>query len=446
MSRSADRPSLAVEADPDEGERAVPSRDADERGYRSYEIYQRRRITESSPDILPRHLWSDRYLDDPYGLVGALREHGPCYRDWAGNAFWVTRYDDVTSVLVDDANFETRTWRWSFDLHRRGRDLGRHVPVMQAEADVWDADAADVAERLVARALGAEGEVALGVADRLAAELECRVLGLDPDDWPWFVSTVGRLRNAGMADPAGRASALSAFDELAARFDRLVDERRGDDGADLISVAARLELDRPVGGDDIAATVVEADPQTLPGSMANLWFLLATHPGHAERIVDDRRLVVAGWLEAVRHSPPVVAAERWARHEVERFGQLLPEGARVICSVAAANRDPRIFGDPDTFDPFRLDLCQREPRGHHRADGLAAGVVPALGPPSLFPAVPEDRPRSRYARVRDVAVVATGALLDRVGVPALADPEAARPSASRLGGPHRSWELVVERT
>ena len=41
-----------------------------------------------------------------------LREHHPCYRDWVGNRFWITRYDDVTSVFADDANYESRSKRW----------------------------------------------------------------------------------------------------------------------------------------------------------------------------------------------------------------------------------------------------------------------------------------------------------------------------------------------
>ena len=76
------------------------------------------------------------------------------------------------------------------------------------------------------------------------------------------------------------------------------------------------------------------------------------------------------YLETLRHSTPIVFAKRFARHEVERFGRLLPAGALVLCCAGAANRDPEIFADPDQFIVDRKDLCQREPRGHYRADGL----------------------------------------------------------------------------
>jgi pulcherriminic acid synthase len=128
---------------------------------------------------------------------------------------------------------------------------------------------------------------------------------------------------------------------------------------------------------------------------------------------------------------------------VERFGRLLPDGALVVCSAAAANRDPRVFHDPDRFDVLRRDLCQREPRGHYRADGLASGVAFGLGTPSKYPAVPEDRPRSRYAITRDAVTTASQVLLDTVTDLRVADGAAPVLRSLRLGEMHTCWELPV---
>jgi hypothetical protein len=46
-------------------------------GYRTYEVYQRERVGETTNLIKPRQLISDDYLRDPYPLVGILREHSP---------------------------------------------------------------------------------------------------------------------------------------------------------------------------------------------------------------------------------------------------------------------------------------------------------------------------------------------------------------------------------
>jgi hypothetical protein len=146
-------------------------------------------------------------------------------------------------------------------------------------------------------------------------------------------------------------------------------------------------------------------------------------------------------LETFRHSTPVTAAKVYARHEVERFGRLLPEGALLVCSAAAANRDPRVFAEPDGFVVDRKDLCHREARGQYRADGLATGLTFGLGLPSRHPAVPEDRPRSRYALVRDTIVAVSSVLLDRLDDLALSPGARTGLTSRRLGDMHTCWAL-----
>ena len=131
---------------------------------------------------------------------------------------------------------------------------------------------------------------------------------------------------------------------------------------------------------------------------------------------------------------------------MERFGRLLPAGALVVCSAAAANRDPRIFKNPEAFIVDRQDLCQREPRGQYRADGLASGIAVALGAPSKHPAIPEDRPASRYALTRDAVVTAAQVLLDTVGDVRLAAGAEPRLAALTVGEMHTCWSLPVEVT
>jgi pulcherriminic acid synthase len=151
------------------------------------------------------------------------------------------------------------------------------------------------------------------------------------------------------------------------------------------------------------------------------------------------------WLETLRHSPPVHSTQMFARREVERFGRLLPEGAMLELSAAAANRDPRVFADPDAFVVGRKDLCQREPRGQYRADGLPSGIAFGLGRPSIHPAVPKERPRSLYALTRDIAVTASTMLLDAAPNIRLAPDADPSIRALRLGDMHTCHHLPVTR-
>ncbi len=405
-------------------------------GFRTYEVYQRARLGETTELIKPRQLTSDAYLDDPYPLVAILREHYPCYRDWPGNAFWVTRYDDVTSVFADDANYEKRSRAFMCGRDAWGRDLGAELDVLRCLERTADEVGEAIANRLV---YTLDRDLATEVLARFPFELLCAAMAVEPtaDLARWYLL----IQRAPGWEPASQQAGLDALDALAAWAEPLLAERRSGDDDDLLSIVAR----HAGTGADLAITLLEIDHGTLHGVLANLWCHLLTVPERLTEVRSDPLLVKAAVLETMRHSPPIVSVDCFTRHEVERFGRLLPGGALVRLSAAAANRDPRVFGDPDVFDLHRRDLCQREPRGQYRADGSPSGISFGTGVPSKHPAVPEDRPRSRYAITRDLAVRMTRAILDELPGLRLVDGAAPVMRSLRLGEIHTCWSLPVDR-
>lgn len=412
-------------------------------GYRTYEVYQRERVGESTDQLKPRELIGDEMLADPFRLLTILREHDPCYRDWIGNQFWITRYDDVTSVFADEANFESRSKRWFSGQPTFGRDLGSELAVLWAQANRIDAQVEEIVERML-HDLGDEPDLAGGLAARLPLELWGAVLDLPRNDLAEFAALYWQMQRGAGWNESDRGAGHAATLELTRLIEPLVDQRRSDPGDDLISAAVGIEREGgEIGAADIVATIFEADHETLHGGLANLWFQLLTQPVQLDIVRNEPRLIKQAWHEALRHSPPVHEAKRFARHEVERFGQLLPDGALLTCSAAAANRDPRVFSDPTAFLVRRSDLCQREPRGQYRADGLPSGIAFGLGRPSVHPAVPKERPRSRYALIRDVAVTASRMLLEAAPEISLARDAEPTLRSLRLGEMHTCWELNV---
>lgn len=77
--------------------------------------------------------------------------------------------------------------------------------------------------------------------------------------------------------------------------------------------------------------------------------------------------------ETLRFRPSLQRSGRTAAEDVELYGELIPENASVETWIGAANRDPRLFDDPDTFDPDRENAWQ------HLA--FAAGRHHCLGAP-----------------------------------------------------------------
>ncbi|MEN3950079.1 hypothetical protein [Iodidimonas sp. SYSU 1G8] len=429
------------------GRNGVPlyARNGVQSDYRTYEIYQRERVHEATDKIRPIQLVSEEFARDPYPALEILRENYPFYRDWLGNSFWVTRYDDVTSIFTDEANFETRPKRWFYGIEDLGRDLGQELPVLEAQARGIDANAERIAREIVEGFASNGGtDLAIEFAARFPMELLACVLDLPRQDFPQFVERYWRMQRGHLWEPKTRQSGLQAIRDLVAYFRPLIEARRAAPGDDLVSAIAGLDTDGgPATAEDLVITLLEQDHETLHGALSNMWFLLLTHPEQMERVKAERRMLKFAYLETLRHSAPVLTAHRFSRHEVERFGRLIPIGALLHCSAAAANRDPRQYKNPDDFIVGRKDLCQREPRGQYRADGLPAGIAVGLGKPTRHPAVPEDRPRSLYAITRDTATTASNVLLEML--PALKLKPGAAPTLRclRLGEMHTCWSLPV---
>lgn len=214
-----------------------------------------------------------------------------------------------------------------------------------------------------------------------------------------------------------------------------------DTPADATQPGLRAELET-APAIDLLATVLGFEARTLHGWIANLAHAWLTNQSTEAHVRSGRAELKLSVLETMRHTPPVAYAHCHARHEVERFGRLLPEGALLRLSAQAANRDPRVFSQPDEFQAGRKDICHREARGQYRADGLATGIAFGLGLPSKHPAVPEDRPRSLYALTRDATVTATDVLLHRV--PAIKCTEAPlAPHGFASFEPMIAWSLPV---
>ena len=411
-------------------------------GYRSYEVHQRERVGESTEKIKPTQLISQDYRIDPYPLLKTLRENYPCYRDWLSNSYWVTRYNDVTSIFSDDANFETRSKSWLYGLEGLGRNLGNELAVLTAQEAKIDAHAGLIAIDLAKQlASVGTGDLANGFAAKFARNLLGVTYGIPTGDIPEFGARYWRSQRGISWKPELQRDGKKAIHELIEYFEPIVAEREQNPGDDMIS--AMVGLEQPANAKDIVVTLLEGDHETLHGALANLWYLLLNNPNEFEKARSDKRLMKLAYLETLRHSTPVISSQRFSRHEVERFGKLIPEGARIICSAAAANRDPRIFQDPDKFIVDRKDMCQREPRGQYRADGLATGITFGLGKPSTHPAVPEDRPRSLYAITRDAAVLASEILVGHLDDIAIASETWPKLASLTVGEMHTCWKLPV---
>ena len=104
-----------------------------------------------------------------------------------------------------------------------------------------------------------------------------------------------------------------------------------------------------------AAVVMFGGIDTTDGMIANAVLYLLSDPGQLELVRVDPRLVAAAIEESLRLEPAAALVDRYATRDVIIGEARVRAGDRVSVSLAAANRDPEVFRDPDRFDIFRAN-------------------------------------------------------------------------------------------
>jgi len=138
-----------------------------------------------------------------------------------------------------------------------------------------------------------------------------------------------------------------------------VDERRKQPREDLLTKLVEAELDgERLSRSEVvnfANILLLAGHITTTMLLGNVVLCLDTHREWDERVRADRSLVPATIEESLRYLTPFAAVARTTMREVEVGDVTVPADQMLLCWVAAANRDERVFRDPDTFDPLRAE-------------------------------------------------------------------------------------------
>jgi cytochrome P450 len=231
-----------------------------------------------------------------------------------------------------------------------------------------------------------------------------RLMGLPREDYVRFQRLSIELLNV-VYDWDRGVAASAALKEY---FGEILAERRRQPQDDLISTLAQSEIDgaRLTDAEIFAflLLILPAGVETTYRASGNLLVALLTEPQLLDSVRTDRAMIPGAIDEALRWEPPITAVVRKTARDCELGGIPIPAGTTINVNVAAANRDPERYPDPDRFDPTRANIA-------HLTFG--AGAHLCLG--------------MHLARME--TTVAINALLDRLSDLRL-DPTAAPPSVS----------------
>lgn len=187
-------------------------------------------------------------------------------------------------------------------------------------------------------------------------QIIARIMGLPRSDYPRFQRLSIELLNVVYDWDRGVAASAVLKQYLAA----ILAERRRDPQDDLISTLAESEIDGTRLTDDeifaLLLLILPAGVETTYRASGNLLVALLTDPPLLDAVRSNRGMVRGAIEEALRWEPPITSVMRVAARDCELGGVAIPAGTNVNVSVAAANRDPQRYPEPDRFDPTRRNV------------------------------------------------------------------------------------------
>ncbi|MGD9934178.1 MAG: cytochrome P450 [Dehalococcoidia bacterium] len=325
---------------------------------------------------------------DPYPLYAQLRESAPVYVEPQFGTYVLTRFDDVYGALKDHATFSSARGI-APGLSDSGAimatmitsDPPRHT---RLRALVNSAFTPRMIGRIEPWMRQVVGELLAGIEDDtdivesltypLPVMVIARLLGIPESDHAqfkvWSDAVVG-VTDFGVAD-----TARDSIKEMFAYFSDVIASRSTEPRNDLISSVVHAEIDgeklneRELLG--FCLLLLVAGNETTTNLLGNMLAVLVSDPTLQQQLRDDPSQIPAAVEETLRYDSPVQALWRRTTRPVEMHGVSIPEDSQVLMGYAAANRDPRMFADPDTF---RLD------RQLNRHVAFGFGIHYCLGAP-----------------------------------------------------------------
>jgi cytochrome P450 len=329
-------------------------------------------------------------LDDPYAYFGRLRDLDPMHWNPLWQGWIVTRHQDVVAVLLDHMRFSSNRMayldahasaekrqsleayfamlsRWLVFIdppdHTRLRHLMQRASFTPRQLMTWRPRIQALVDDLLAQIEpGKPVDFVQAFAFPLPVLVMSELLGFPAEDREQV-----RLWTTDVARPFFMALGMDAREkwaraergakEFGAYARALLRDRKAHPRDDLLSVLVQAEHQGDfLNEDEAVATAVLlmiAGHETTSNLLANGMLAFLRHPEQIDLLRRDPNLIKPAVEECLRYDPPITATVRWAREDIALEGKQITAGEKLLLVLAAANRDPAQFPDPDRFDITR---------------------------------------------------------------------------------------------
>jgi len=353
----------------------------------------------------------ERLVENPYPYFEALRQQCPVVREPHHDVMMVTGWDEAVAVFNDAETFSSCISVTGpfpgFPVPLEGDDVTELIKQHRDELPFSDQlptldppthtnhrallmrlitpkrlkENEDAMWLLADRVLddflvGGEGEFIKGFAAPFTLFVIADLLGVPDADRDDFVQNLHRNVGGGLGSTEGESLAHSPLEFIYGRFATYIEDRRREPRDDVLTGLATATF--PDGSIPdvadvvrVATNVFSAGQETTVRLLGSALKIMAENPDIQQLLRKDRSRIPNFIEETLRIDSPVKGDFRLSRVPTEIGSVEMPAGTTVMVLQAAANRDPRRFEEPATFDPARKNARQHLAfgRGIHTCPG-----------------------------------------------------------------------------
>jgi cytochrome P450 len=351
-------------------------------------------------------MYSEEVIADPYPYYSRIREADPVHWNARYESWLVTRYDHIAWVLRHPELFSSRVYTGDgnppsppidegdlaelrfvseFRSHEfEQKDPPEHHPMRSVVNSFFSPSRIERWRHLVRSMVHslldqATGRGVLDIRASLARPLPLLVISElleipEPDRALLKEHADRRMRSALGLESDRMRVAASGIRATCAYLTAALDRRQWAGGRGLMSILAGAEERGAYSRDQVLANaqnLIDAGHETTIQLICNGVLAFMRNPDQWERFKQaPADLAKSATEECLRYDPPLTAPRRIAAQDVTLGARRIRCGQRVLYVLAAGNRDPRAFVDPDRFD------IGRDPNRHL---AFAFGIHVCLG-------------------------------------------------------------------
>ena len=336
-------------------------------------------------DLSLLRLLCPEVLVHPHVIYRALREYDPVHWDPYAHAWVVTTYSESVEVLSD---FSSERIPSAAYLDKLGlKVMGPFSEMMRMQMMFMDGpkhkqlrgicssafmpnrveklreEIASIANGLL-DVIAARGQLDLiaDFADPLPSMVTARLLGIPLEDRAQvhiWIRDLSELFGNFQHDPERLTTLLQSLQSVKFYLDGILRCPRGQTTSGMIQALATARVDgSPLSTDEVIANIVitlVGGHETTTNLIASGFLTLMQNQNAFEHLRRHPESMNTAVEELLRYESPVQHTARIAPCDLQLGGKKIAKGDRVVAVLAAANRDPAKFVDPETLDLARAD-------------------------------------------------------------------------------------------